>query len=250
MNDNLVNVITNNCCFDFENTPLLPGDIVCSTTTHDNRVHVKSIYEINPKNNKIKIKSVEQLKSPGNFCWVDGKTVLNITAKYKVDIVENLANIQHAEQNAINNKIIKKCIFGFGVDVNNVNIIFQLPVESKKGSDIHITDITNAVEEHCKTIDKIHLLVEDKQYFEFYNINGLYCKQVKLFNIKYPVINSSEYFFICEQDAIKSVTTNMIKSFNYAKHNTLIHNQILPLLKKHRVLPENYAYSRYRSCYF
>lgn len=249
MNTEIINnVITNSCCFDFENSPVLPGDIVCCSKQNKHSVYIKNVYEINPNNNKIKIKSIENLKTPGNFCWINAKYCLNITKKYQINIKENIQNILAEEETLVNNQIIKKYIFGFAIENNN-NILFQIPVESTPGKIITIFDIKNALNKYGNTFHNISILIETNNSFDFYDINNLKSKNIKFFNIKYPLLNSSQFYFYYENNQFKELYSNKIIKFDRNKYSIFINNIIIPLLKKYKILPPEYGNSIYKQCY-
>lgn len=56
MNTEIINnIITNNCCFDCENSPVLPGDIICCSKQNKHSVYIKNVYEINPTEKRTNI---------------------------------------------------------------------------------------------------------------------------------------------------------------------------------------------------
>lgn len=185
MNDILKHILTNNCCYDKDKTPIIPGDVVCYS--YDNKIYVSPVFKTNSNNNKIKV-----IKEEHKYTFfVDAYNTLNISKKYNVNPIENYKIIK---EKFINTKLQQrnlKYIFGYGYE-NNKKIIFQLLINKNN-------NIIDVLKNKCKHLQNIFLFSKN----EFIKTDT-----PTLIHYNKPFIISNEEFFIPTKVTIPSRAIN------------------------------------------
>jgi hypothetical protein len=192
MNNNYIkDIIQNKCCYDCENTPIIPGDIICYA--FDKSVYITTVLKIDINKNDILFKSNNYTKDflkTLDYMKINASKVLNVSKKYNIIPNENIKLVKENLINKLLHERNTKYLFGYGfLKSIDKKVIFQFVVNRTENLDL-------VIKNKCNFLSDIHILYKN-DFIKYSSTN-----EITLLSYYNPIIKSKNQFFLASKTTI------------------------------------------------
>lgn len=194
MNISLSKALTNQCCFDIENKPIIVGDTIVFSTNGSRQVYTATVIKIKPEENKLKFRH----SAIGPNTWFFGKECLNISKQYDIDINSKHEETLAEEERLQAEKLKHKWVYGCGIKDSDL-YFFQHDIKAAKPqTEVTLNDVWTTISENYSHLSDIKLFTKDKWFTSkehLYNVKFIFTRRPNL-----PVISETStnlYRYIC-----------------------------------------------------
>lgn len=195
MNISLTKAITNNCCFDIEDKPIIVGDTIVFSTNGSRRVHTATVIKIKPEENKLKFRH----SAVGPNTWFFGKECLNISKQYDIDINSKHEETLAEEERLQAEKLKHKWVYGCGMKDSNL-YFFQHDIKAAKPqTEVTLNDVWTTISENYSHLSDIKLFTKDNCFTSKENtlsIKGIFTRRPNLPVISGTFANLYKYVYV------------------------------------------------------